>query len=117
MGRLPVAPGEAEMRCRQQATSARLRAMSTVLWGRDVAEAYDESSADMFAPEVLTPTVDRLAELADGGPALEFAIGTGRVAVPLHERGVSVHGIELSPYMTEQLRTKTSDIPVVIGAM
>ena len=50
----------------------------------------------MFAPEVLGPTVDRLAELAGDGRALEFAIGTGRVAVPLAERGVPVTGIELS---------------------
>lgn len=41
----------------------------------------------MFAPEVVMPTVDRLATLAEGGRALEFAIGTGRVAVPLTERG------------------------------
>src|SRR3954471_15926019 len=73
----------------------------------------------MFAPEVLGPTVDRLAELAGGGRALEFAIGTGRVAVPLVERGVPVTGIELSRPMVDQLRTKADDatIPVVIGDM
>lgn len=49
----------------------------------------------MFAPEVLEPTVRRLSELADGGSVVEFAIGTGRVAIPLAERGVPVSGIEL----------------------
>lgn len=73
----------------------------------------------MFAPEVLDPAVDRLAELAGQGAALEFAIGTGRVAVPLAGRGVPVTGIELSLPMVEQLRTKVdaATIPVVIGDM
>jgi hypothetical protein len=62
----------------------------------DVAETYDEGSAGMFAPDVLGPTVDLLVELADGKAALELAIGTGRVALPLSARGVHVHGIELS---------------------
>jgi hypothetical protein len=52
----------------------------------------------MFSPEVLGPTVDRLAELAGNGRALEFAVGTGRVAVPLGERGIPVAGIEASPW-------------------
>lgn len=60
----------------------------------------------MFAPEVLSPTVERLAELAADGRVLEFAIGTGRVAVPLAERGVPVSEIELSTALLEQLRTK-----------
>jgi hypothetical protein len=73
----------------------------------------------MFAPEVLGPTVDRLAELAGGGQALEFAIGTGRVAVSLAERGVPVTGIELSPSMIKQLRTRADEvtIPVIVGDM
>jgi SAM-dependent methyltransferase len=73
----------------------------------------------MFAADVLGPTADRLAELAGGGPALEFAIGTGRVAVPLAERGVNVTGIELSTAMIEQLREKVDEvtIPVVVGDM
>jgi SAM-dependent methyltransferase len=63
--------------------------------------------------------VDRLARLAGEGAALEFAIGTGRVAVPLAGRGVPVTGIELSPPMVEQLRTKADEarIPVIIGDM
>jgi SAM-dependent methyltransferase len=73
----------------------------------------------MFAQEVLKPTVDRLVELAEGGRVLEFAIGTGRVAVPLAERGVPVTGIELSSPMVDKLRSKVDEaaIPVVIGDM
>ena len=71
----------------------------------------------MFAPDVLEPAVDFLAGLAGRGPALEFAIGTGRVAVPLAERGVAVSGIELSRPMADQLLAKRGDIPVVVGDM
>lgn len=91
----------------------------TDIWNDDVAQRYDTPGTGMFAPEVLRPTVDRLAELAGEGRALEFAVGTGRVAVPLAERGVPVTGIELSRAMIEQLRTKAdeSTIPVVVGDM
>jgi SAM-dependent methyltransferase len=60
-----------------------------------------------------------LAELAGEGPALEFAIGTGRIALPLAEREVAVHGIELSPHMVEQLRMKPggAELPVTLGDM
>ena len=89
------------------------------LWDAETARRYDTPGTGMFAPEVLGPTVDRLVALADGGRALELAIGTGRVAVPLAERGVPVVGIELSPHMVEQLRTKVDEdtIPVVLGDM
>ncbi|MFJ9211687.1 class I SAM-dependent methyltransferase [Streptomyces sp. NPDC102264] len=89
------------------------------IWDADTAQRYDTPGTGMFAPEVLGPTVDRLAQLAGDGAALEFAIGTGRVAVPLAERGVSVTGIELSLPMVERLRTKADEatIPVVIGDM
>lgn len=89
------------------------------IWDTDAAQRYDTPGTGMFAPEVLGPAVDRLAELADGGPALEFAIGTGRVAVPLVERGVAVAGIELSHPMVEKLRTKVdaATVPVVLGDM
>jgi SAM-dependent methyltransferase len=93
--------------------------MASNTWGKEIAEAYDESSAAMFAPEVLNPAVDLLAELAAGGPALEFAVGTGRVALPLSARGVRVEGIELSPDMAEQLRAKpgADAVPVTVGDM
>lgn len=93
--------------------------MGSITWGAELAEVYDASYAAGFEPSVLDPTVDVLAELARGGRALEFAVGTGRVAIPLCARGVSVHGIELSPYMVEQLRAKpeAEAVPVTIGDM
>ena len=89
------------------------------LWDVTAAARYDTPGTGMFAPDVLGPTVDRLAELAGGGRALELAIGTGRVGVPLAERGVAVTGIELSQPMVDQLRTKVDDasVPVVVGDM
>jgi SAM-dependent methyltransferase len=90
---------------------------SSDLWDAEDAASYDESSSFMFAPEVLNPAVDRLADHAGDGAALEFAIGTGRVAVPLAERGVPVSGIELSQPMVDRLLEKRTDIPVVVGDM
>ncbi|MEU7978896.1 class I SAM-dependent methyltransferase [Micromonospora sp. NPDC049081] len=89
------------------------------IWDGEAARRYDTPGEGMFAPEVLGPTVDRLAALAGDGAALEFAIGTGRVAVPLAARGVPVTGIELSAPMVAQLRTKVDAqaIPVVAGDM
>lgn len=89
------------------------------IWDAEAAGHYDTPGTGMFAPEVLGPTVDRLVELAGGGAALEFAIGTGRVAVPLAERGVPVTGIELSRPMLDRLRTKADEatIPVIVGDM
>ncbi len=82
---------------------------SSEVWGAETAARYDAEDQGMFAPEVLGPTVDLLAELAGDGPALEFAIGTGRVGVPLRERGVPVAGIELSEPMAAQLRAKVTE--------
>lgn len=89
------------------------------IWDADAAARYDTPGTGMFAPGVLGPTVDRLAELADDGRALELAIGTGRVAVPLAERGVDVTGIELSQPMVEVLRAKVDEraVPVILGDM
>ena len=89
------------------------------IWDAETAQEYDTPGTGMFAPEVLGPTVDRLAELAGDGRALEFAIGTGRIAVPLAERGVPVTGIELSRPMIERLRAKADEaaIPVIAGDM
>ena len=89
------------------------------IWGADAARSYDTPGTGMFAPEVLEPAVERLTELAGQGRALEFAIGTGRVAIPLSERGVPVTGVELSIPMIDQLRTKIDEdtIPVVVGDM
>jgi SAM-dependent methyltransferase len=90
---------------------------SSDYWDAESAATYDESSAFMFEPEVLDPAVDFLAALAGDGAALELAIGTGRVAIPLVERGVRVAGIELSQPMTDALHRKRADIPVVVGDM
>lgn len=93
--------------------------MSSVRWDADIADVYDETYAAMFEPSVLGPMADVLAELAGGGPALEFAIGTGRVALSLSARGIPVRGIELSPAMAERLSAKpgSGDVPVTIGDM
>ncbi len=89
------------------------------LWDDDVAGRYDTPGTGMFADDVIGPTVDRLETLAEGGRVLELAIGTGRVAVPLSERGVDVTGIELSAPMVARLREKADEttIPVVMGDM
>jgi hypothetical protein len=93
--------------------------MGSIMWDRELAEVYDQTYRAKFEPSVLDPTVDLLAGLAGDGPALEFAVGTGRVALPLSARGVSVHGLELSPHMAAQLRAKpgAGAIPVTIGDM
>jgi SAM-dependent methyltransferase len=82
-----------------------------------VADRYDEAAAEMFAPEVVDPAVEFLAGVAEGSPALELGIGTGRIALPLVRRGVEVHGIDLSPDMVAQLRDKPGgeEVPVTIG--
>lgn len=90
---------------------------SSDVWSQETADHYDESSSFMFAPEVLDPCVDALERLAEGGPVLEFAIGTGRVAVPLAERGLPVAGIELSAPMAAKVAEKRDDISVVVGDM
>ncbi len=84
-----------------------------------VAPTYDADSEEMFAPEVLDPAVDLLAQLADGGAALELAIGTGRVALPLSRRGVEVHGVDISTAMVAELQAKPGGaaIPVTVGDM
>jgi len=89
------------------------------LWGVHAAQTYDTPGEGPFSDEVLGPTVDLLAELAAAGRVVEFAIGTGRVAIPLAARGVEVSGIELSHAMIARLREKIGDdrIPVVQGDM
>ncbi|HSC73766.1 MAG TPA: class I SAM-dependent methyltransferase [Gaiellaceae bacterium] len=82
-------------------------------FGEDVASQYDASTADM----PVEPVVDFLAERAGGGPVLELAIGTGRIALPLAARGLRVHGIDLSEAMVARLREKPGgdELPVTIG--
>jgi SAM-dependent methyltransferase len=92
---------------------------SSEVWDDEAARHYDETSAEKFAPEILGPTVSFLADLAGSGAALEFAVGTGRVAIPLAAGGVPVAGIELSAPMVAHLRRKidAAALPVVIGDM
>jgi SAM-dependent methyltransferase len=71
-----------------------------------VAEGYDAGSPEMYVPALVEATVAFLAAEAHGGRALEFGIGTGRIALPLSHRGVEVHGIDISADMIEQLRRK-----------
>src|SRR4051794_28834786 len=81
-------------------------------FGRQRSAGYDASDHPDPAP-----AVDFLAGLADGGPALELAIGTGRVALPLAARGLRVEGVEGAPEMVAKLRAKPggADLPVVVG--
>jgi SAM-dependent methyltransferase len=88
-------------------------------WGEEAAAGYDEGAGLLFDPDVLAHTVELLAVLAGDGAALEFAVGTGRVAIPLAARGVAVSGIELSVPMARQLRVNDDArrIKVTIGDM
>lgn len=92
---------------------------SSDLWDEETAARYDDEAAAMFASEVVEPAVDFLASLAGPGPALEFAIGTGRIGIPLVRRGVHVAGLDLSAPMVARLRAKASEseLPVEIGDM
>lgn len=82
-----------------------------------VAATYDDSVAEIFEAEVVDPVVDVLGEIARSGRTLELGIGTGRIALPLARRGVSVHGIDVSRAMVARLRSKPGgeDIGVTIG--
>jgi SAM-dependent methyltransferase len=86
-------------------------------FGEEIAERYDETSADMFDPTVVEPAVAFLADLAGSGAALELGIGTGRIALPLAQRGVRIHGVDLSEAMVARMRAKPGGerIPVTIG--
>lgn len=88
-----------------------------VVFDEAVAASYDADSASMYEPAVLDPAVDFLATLAGDGPALEFGVGTGRVALPLSERGVAVHGVDISEPMVARLKAKpgADAIGVTIG--
>ncbi|MEU6678946.1 class I SAM-dependent methyltransferase [Streptomyces sp. NPDC046925] len=89
------------------------------VWNEQVARSYDASSAHMYVPEVLDPAVDFLARRAGSGAAVEFAVGTGRVALPLSARGVRVAGIEKSEPMARELGGKPGGdaVDVTLGDM
>src|SRR5215207_8213716 len=93
------------------------RRVAQIVFDEWIAERYEMLWPELFDPAVLDPAVDLLAELAGAGPALEFGIGTGRVALPLSRRGILVRGIELSPAMVARLRGQEggANIDVTIG--
>jgi hypothetical protein len=70
--------------------------VGVIEWGPELADVYDTTYSAMVEPAVLGPVTVQLAELARGGEALEFAVGTGRLALALSAAGVPVHGLELS---------------------
>ncbi|QOV33936.1 methyltransferase domain-containing protein [Streptomyces ferrugineus] len=86
-------------------------------FGENIAAGYDDEESDVFRPDVVGRTVDLLAELAGDGAALELGIGTGRIALPLADRGVPVHGIDMSRAMVDRLRAKPGGdaVGVTIG--
>ena len=91
--------------------------MSKDYFGERIAERYDETASDMFDRSAVNPVVDFLADLAFDGTALELGIGTGRIALPLVQRGIRVHGIDMSEAMVARLRAKpgAEQIDVTIG--
>jgi SAM-dependent methyltransferase len=93
--------------------------MASVTWGEEIAEVYDRTYAAQFEQSVLGPMVGMLSDLAGDGPALEFAVGTGRVALALSAAGILVHGLELSRPMAERMLAKRGGdaVPLTIGDM
>jgi SAM-dependent methyltransferase len=83
-------------------------------FGERIADNYDQSAADMFDPAVVDPIVDFLVDLAFDRSALELGIGTGRIALPLAQRGIRVHGIDLSEAMVAKLKAKPGAEPIEV---
>lgn len=84
-----------------------------------VADAYDDSVSDRSAPAAVVPAIEVLSELAGDGDAVEFAVGTGRLALPLAARGTVVHGLDFSTAMLDVLRKKegAERIGLTVGDM
>jgi len=89
------------------------------IWDHNAASYAQPGYDPMAEPEFLAPTISLLADLAGDGAALEFAIGAGRVAIPLQQHGVPVAGIDVSPAMIDVLHTKVSpsELPATVGSM
>jgi SAM-dependent methyltransferase len=94
-----------------------VRAVGENYFDERIAKGYETFWPESFEPGVVDPAVNFLADLAGTGAALELGIGTGRLALPLSQRGVRVHGIELSPAMVDQLEAKpgADGVGVTIG--
>lgn len=97
------AHGNSVAECFRRCKGARV---PSIYFNEQIAARYDATSASMFDPAVVRPAVDFLADLARGGAVLELGIGTGRIALPLSQRGVPVHGIDVSAAMVERLQAK-----------
>jgi hypothetical protein len=118
-------PGHAQaFLVRENGSTVRLalahdEAMASITWDSDTAGLYDAINAAEADPAVVGPMVGLLASLAGAGPVLEFAVGTGRIALPLGGRGIAVSGIELSPHMAGRLRAKpgADAVAVTVGDM
>ncbi len=80
--------------------------MTKVRFDAQIAASYDSTTTHLSRADVLDPTLDFLEKLAEGGPALELGVGTGRIALPLSARGVPLHGIDISEPMLDELRKK-----------
>lgn len=93
--------------------------MPANLFDQRIAQNYETRWPEVVVPAVVEPIVDFLADQAGDGPVLELAVGTGRIALPLRQRGISVSGIDLSPDMIAELRAKpgAEDIDVTVGDM
>jgi SAM-dependent methyltransferase len=91
--------------------------MSEAYFDEPIAQRYGVYWPELFEPAAVDPVVGFLADLAGDGGALEFGVGTGRIALLLSRRGVRVHGIDLSPAMVAQLQANpgTDDVAVTIG--
>lgn len=114
-GRLQTGRGAipAAKNCWRRARACgRLLLMGSIIWDREVAEVYDQTYRARFEPSLLGPVMDLLAGLAGGGPAFEFAVGTGWVALPLSARGVAVHALELSPTWQRSSTPSPAPVPV-----
>ena len=83
----------------------------------EIAQEYDESIYSLNEKEFVLPTVDRLAELAPGRDVLELAVGTGRIAIPLSERGFNVTGVDISEGMLTELNKRTKSVKTLVGDM
>ena len=78
-------------------------------YGDRIAETYDE-----FYPDCDPAAIELLVDLAGNGPALELGIGTGRIALALHEKGVAVQGIDASEAMLSKLRSKPRGVEIEV---
>ena len=107
------------MQLSRRGTPCKCLSMLPDYFGEDIAARYDEGCGPEFDSAVIEETVNVLAEFAGDGRALEFAVGTGRVALPLAARGVPVSGIELSNAMARRLRSKdgAQRVSVTMGDM